>query len=378
MKRSSWLIVFGVGLRIAVAALTLHGDETFIFERPARFFENLPTIDTYYPPLAYVLFGFLSPIFFLSQFTGRWIVKMVFLIPDFLTLLGLRRLVHPSFHRRLDALWLLNPVTLYATYAQGQYDVVVASLLVWSLVVLEKGRKGISVSLWSVAIALKTYPVFVLPILAVMMSKWWMERMKYFFLGLVVPIAVGVLFWMISGTSVVTSYFPSVAHTSVECSLRPDAVVACANAILGILLYIAVLILSIRTPHTILPASTMFIGFSALFIANRAFLFQHFVALVPFLLLVTIERAYSRVIVWGWSLALILGYLYTWPLQWGMVAHWFPVASERLALREVVAPFVNYETIAFVMRVVARLVLVVTTLALLRKTLVSPDQPRRR
>lgn len=85
--------------------------------------------------------------------------------------------------------WLFNPVSLYATYLMGQFDIIPTSIVIFSLFVLYRqkkiwgmGSRTLAAILLGLGAAFKIYPVFLLVAL-VSLSESWRERIKLLIYG---------------------------------------------------------------------------------------------------------------------------------------------------------------------------------------------------
>ncbi len=86
-------------------------------------------------------------------------------------------------------LWLFNPVSLYAPYLMGQFDIIPASIVVFSLFVLYRQKRifnisseGVAAILLGLGAAFKIYPLFLLVALISLRSDWH-SRIKLLLYG---------------------------------------------------------------------------------------------------------------------------------------------------------------------------------------------------
>ena len=163
------LILSVLVLRLVIAAFFYHPDIKSQYYH-AAFFKTgiiniyeflqfnrtrLPYSDTFnYPPLTYIFLGSwqtLSSVIsgpglddWLSDWSDRHLynpdlffylllLKLPYFIADFLILKLLISLVSPPRRYPLALLWLFNPVSLYAIYAVGQFDIIPALMTVAAL-----------------------------------------------------------------------------------------------------------------------------------------------------------------------------------------------------------------------------------------------------
>jgi hypothetical protein len=81
-------------------------------------------------------------------------------------LIGLLVYKHVSGRKRWLALlaWLLNPVVILNGEMAGNYDMVVAVLIFSSILLLSKQRYFLSLTPFAISVALKLYPIILLPV----------------------------------------------------------------------------------------------------------------------------------------------------------------------------------------------------------------------
>ena len=191
------LILSVLVLRLVIAAFFYHPDIKSQYYH-AAFFKTgiiniyeflqfnrtrLPYSDTFnYPPLTYIFLGSwqtLSSVIsgpglddWLSDWSDRHLynpdlffylllLKLPYFIADFLILKLLISLVSPPRRYPLALLWLFNPVSLYAIYAVGQFDIIPALMTVAALTLAPVP----AAFLLGLAASFKTYPLLLIPFL---------------------------------------------------------------------------------------------------------------------------------------------------------------------------------------------------------------------
>jgi len=139
-----------------------------------------------YPPLAYltpaVFMKVLGPfypwqvfeqyVFDDSQTLGSpdmaglvFLLKLPYLIADFMILFLLLKLVSPQKRYLAAAVWLFNPVTLYATYLIGQFDIYLALFVTLSIYFASQNRPIFSALSLGLSAGFKPFPLFLLPLI---------------------------------------------------------------------------------------------------------------------------------------------------------------------------------------------------------------------
>lgn len=156
-----------------------------------------------YPPLAYFLFGVLfvpvkllagadfvswlgrgnEAVAAVSIFRYLFLMKLPIILAHLATGALLLRFLKDKEDRRLILLlWFFNPVSIYVIGLMGQFDVIPVMASVLALIVLGK-RPYLAALLLGLAAGIKTYPLLLLPFVAVLSSKKWQEQIKVFAVG---------------------------------------------------------------------------------------------------------------------------------------------------------------------------------------------------
>lgn len=195
-----WTLI-GLTLRLILMPFTVHSDLAATDFGAYLISQKGKIIDFYdyktnsvvfnYPPLAYLLPGAfmwaLSPLYDFSsnlEFTSGsenafrtsamyknlFLLKFPYLIFDFLLAYFLFLLFKEN-GERVFRLWMINPFTLYATFAMGQLDVM-PTLCVISAILLFREKRSILVPvLLGLGGAFKLFPLLFLPVFALLADK---------------------------------------------------------------------------------------------------------------------------------------------------------------------------------------------------------------
>lgn len=233
MKKSLWtILMIGIILRIILASITYHPDiqvfdlsgeilkrgnnltlydYLYSLDKDNVMVKNFPPQALNYPPAAYFLLGGTSSIFtsiippqihadFL--FNTRNILGNIYLnlhllmlkLPYFFFDLGCAFLLFkffddPKKKMLTITLWIFNPLTLYATFMMGQFDIIPTFFVILSLFLVKKGQdSGIKNILWAaiclgIGVAFKIYPIlFLIPLAS--LTRLWIDRFKIILVGL--------------------------------------------------------------------------------------------------------------------------------------------------------------------------------------------------
>jgi len=213
MKQLFPLIVLGLILRLALMPAYVHPDlkgfnfGAYLISQQGRLFtfydylSQLPPqhqlVVQYhpdlfiYPPLAYLtpalFMRLLSPLYnwqVLQQFIFdaakiiqspamvplAIVLKLPYLVPDFICLLLITRLVDQRHRFLAGLLWLFNPVNLYSTYLIGQFDIYLVTLVLLALYFAHRNQTVLAALSLGLAAAFKPFPLFLLPFVSTKQS----------------------------------------------------------------------------------------------------------------------------------------------------------------------------------------------------------------
>jgi len=220
-----WILI-GLAIRLILMPFTIHPDiraldfGAFLISQKAQFLtfydylstlsKASPLVNIYgldlfiYPPLAYLtpaLFMFiLSPFYnfsandvFLGDMTKifqtaeifkiAFLLKLPYLLFDFLVAFLLLKIFRTKGMQAFK-IWMLNPVTLYATFAIGQFDIIPVLLIVASILMTLKNKKWLAVIMLGIGGAYKLFPLLFLPIFVLLLDKNFWIRLKLLVVGL--------------------------------------------------------------------------------------------------------------------------------------------------------------------------------------------------
>jgi hypothetical protein len=181
--------------------------------------ENLPYRDTFnYLPLTYYTFGTIQAALkpFMPSDFSNWINDWSAVqnnyanLPYFLLILKTPYIILDIFiayllykiskSKLIFTIWLFNPLSFYLIYILGNFDILPVFLTLLSLYILKKSTNT-SLLLFGIAIALKLYPLLLLPFYILSISKNPIHIIKNCFIALipliltVIPFANNSYFW---------------------------------------------------------------------------------------------------------------------------------------------------------------------------------------
>lgn len=222
-----WILI-GLALRLIVIPLTVHPDiraidlGAYLISQKGEwltFYDYLSRLDPgnllvriygpdlfIYPPLAYLIPGvfmfFLGPLYDFSfnnlflldmeatyrtieLFKTLFLLKLPYLLFDFLLAFLLYQIFTKKKGETAFKLWMINPLTLYATFAIGQIDIFPTLMVVAALFFALRERKALSVLMLGIGGAFKLFPLFFLPIFALVLEKRFWRRLKLLIIGVI-------------------------------------------------------------------------------------------------------------------------------------------------------------------------------------------------
>lgn len=221
------LLLIGVGLRLVLAGVTVHPDllsisaGDFLLSQKGvlniyEYLDRLPAgeklVEVYgrtfftYPPLAYFTLGFfkllLSPFFSDSLYTrllggiaafsslgfnkDLLLLKLPYLLFDLLTAFLLFKIFEKDKRKAWLAffLWLFNPLSFYTSFMVGQFDIIPTFFVVLSLYLVLKNKNSLAALSLGLGVSLKMFPLFFLPILALIFGKSIWQKLKLGLIGI--------------------------------------------------------------------------------------------------------------------------------------------------------------------------------------------------
>lgn len=102
-------------------------------------------------------------------FSTLFLLKLPYLAFDIgagLLLLALVARARPEVIRRAWAFWMLSPIGIYATYLFGRYEAFPVALILAALLACERERPWSGALLLGLAVTMRTYPLLLIPVFA--------------------------------------------------------------------------------------------------------------------------------------------------------------------------------------------------------------------
>src|SRR3989344_5528881 len=223
VRKFWWLLLMGLLLRLVIAAVTYHPDvktpalsSAVVFNGSLNFYQDsskfsqteilddlpisylilLPghalgrvlvssNIENIFLNGADQLFGSVELMTYLIY------LKLPFIIFDLFLGLVLVAVVTANYQKKILTLWMFNPVTLWATAAVGQFDIIPAFFIVLSILLIKNNKLGWAAFSLGLGASIKIAPFFLLPLL-LWHAKHVKERVKLSFFALI-PYALSLI-----------------------------------------------------------------------------------------------------------------------------------------------------------------------------------------
>lgn len=110
-------------------------------------------------------------------FRHLFLFKLPYLVFDLLTAILIWRYFDGHRLQRIALLlWLFNPVTLYATYVFGRFEVISLFFLVWTALCLKQEKLLLASLMFGLALNSREINLIFLPAFVMVLSAYWIER----------------------------------------------------------------------------------------------------------------------------------------------------------------------------------------------------------
>lgn len=236
------LIFFGVLLRLVLMPVTLHPDlwghsfTAYFFAQEGIFniyehLANLPAehplvtnmgvTDIFiYPPLTYFTLGIfrvlVSPLSDSNFIPWLWsnmgsvyeypglywhlfLFKLPYLFVDLGAAYFFANLFNKPKRKKLAfALWMFNPLTLYATFMMGQLDILPTFFVILALYFVKKDKNQLALVSLGIGGAYKMYPLLLVPLAAFVLAEQFWPRVRLILIGFL-PFVLSILPFLGSG-----------------------------------------------------------------------------------------------------------------------------------------------------------------------------------
>lgn len=235
MKKAFWIIVIiGTALRVFLSLTTFHPDMQ-VFKLAGELVAAGNILNLYdftsssavfnYPPAIYLFHGIFTFLFQLlglsaiNQFhINLLLLKLPYLIFDLLTGIILFKLFDsPKKALWAFTLWIFNPISLYATYMMGQFDIIPTFFIILSIYLAVKGKLEWAALALGGGVAFKLFPIFlVIPL--VILGKSYPGRLKLLILA-ILPYVLSIIPYISSSSFRATALFANQSSKSLYAAI---------------------------------------------------------------------------------------------------------------------------------------------------------------
>lgn len=233
MKKIWIIILAALAIRIVLSLTTFHFDMK-VFDLAGKIVARGNIFDLYdfsfqdavlnYPPAIYLLHGIFRLLFNISGLSSitqfnidLFLIKLPYMFFDFavgylfLKLFSLKK-AHLAF-----ILWMFNPISLYATYMMGQFDIIPTFFIVLSIYFVTRGKLDFAALALGGGIAFKLSPVFlIVPLL--ILGRSFSEKIKLLTFSLM-PYFITVIPYIFSPSFRSTALFANQSSKSLYASI---------------------------------------------------------------------------------------------------------------------------------------------------------------
>ncbi len=222
MKKLMSILIFGVAVRIFLSFASFHPDIAALSAGGQNVADghilNLydyssDTLVLNYPPLVYWFFGLLN-----FLFNGNLsLLKLSYMLFDIPLGFLLIKAVDPKKAVLAFSLWMFNPISLYATYMMGQFDIIPTFFTILSFYFIAKNRLSWAALALGGGIAFKLYPIFLI-IPLIILANTFRSRIKLIILA-VLPYCISILPYIFSHSFRANALFASQSSKSLYATL---------------------------------------------------------------------------------------------------------------------------------------------------------------
>ncbi|KKQ52139.1 hypothetical protein A2865_03340 [Candidatus Woesebacteria bacterium RIFCSPHIGHO2_01_FULL_39_17] len=385
-----WWLVVGIVLRLILIPITFHPDlwghssvaYFFAYEGRLNIYDHLASLSTthplvrsmgvgdifIYPPLTYFTLGifrflvrpFADPNFMpmiwsevpkaLSFPTLHWhlfLFKFPYLFIDIAIAFIFAKFFGQEKRKLAFALWIINPLTLYATFMLGQIDILPTFFVILSLYFLKQKKYRASLISLGIGGAYKSFPLlFILPA-AFILGRTFKEKIKYILWGLI-PYFLTVAPYLASSTFRQMVLFSPKSTKMLFMGWN----VSGAEVIFPFIILLSFLYLHSYYAQNKLSVFSYEFLIMLLTLSITHYHPQWFLWLTPFLLIYLIKSnfKYSLLIISMFLTWLIITLFFEASLSYGLFSPIFPSLSQATSLSDVVNNYTNVFQIKSVVR----------------------------
>jgi len=377
-----WPLIVGVLIRMVLAPITYHRDLLghstagyfFAYEGVPNIYDHLLSLapdhplvknikidDIFiYPPLSYYTLGIfrlitkpfadpnfipwswgyrVDPYSYPGLFWQLTLFKFPYLFIDIACAFLLAGLFDDIKKKKAAfALWIFNPVTIYATFMVGQLDILPVFFTILSLYLINKKKLGWALVCLGIGAAYKTYPLLLIPPAAFVLGKTFWEKIRLSLLGFLPYLLVIAPFLNSKGFKSMVLFAPKETKM-----LYINWPVTASEAILPFILVLTTIYLIAYYSRKKINAGVYFISVLLLTLSVTHFHPQWFLWVTPFLIwqLVSDSFKYVGIVVTLFVSWLLITLFFEPSLSWGLFAPVWPDLNQAPGLTDILNKYTD-------------------------------------
>jgi hypothetical protein len=239
--------------------------------------------------------------------------KLPYLALDIACMFMIIRLVYdndPQKRLKVFKYWVLNPLVIFVLYVFARHDIIAITVTIIALLLAKYGRKYWSIIFLALGIAIRFFPIMILPFLIVFLSKKRRDYIILFSLGIAGLIAVEGFSYLYFGRSLVFTLL-NTQHFDYILSAKLDLVIH--DRIYIFIVAYALLLFSFI--HNKQKSFMLFLNYCGMvyimYVATSYFHPQYLLWSIPFLVLVFARK--NSLYYYHWAqMALLMVILIYW------------------------------------------------------------------
>lgn len=275
--------------------------------------------------------------------------KLPYLFIDFAMAYLLTKLFdNPKRKLQVFAIWMLNPVTLYATFMMGQFDILPALFSVWALYFAKKEKYSYAALALGIGGSYKLYPLFFVIPLAFMFGKTLKQKAKLIGIGIAPFIAFSLPFLSSPGFRQMVLFSPKS-----EKMLYMQFPVSGAEGLYPFIMGLMIFFLIAYYKRTKLQLADYFLGILLLTFSITHYHPQWFLWITPFLAYKLVQTDFKvglviSVFVLSW---LYIVFTFDPSLSYGLFNPLWPnLGDATVGLTDVISKFTDANMVRSVVR----------------------------
>src|SRR4030065_1745024 len=229
-----------------------------------------------------------------NVFTALTLFKLLYLIFDIVCMFLILRLSfdgEPENKLRVFKYWIFNPIIIFVLYIFARHDIIGVFVTLIALLLAKKDRKYWAIIVMGLAVALRFFPILILPVLVLYLVRTKKDYIMVSLAGVSGIAALEILFRYYFGTSVLLPLL-NAQHFEYLLAPRLDLVAGSHGSIFIFIAVYIVIILSFL--HIKKKSFDIILNYCAMiYLAYLGICFfhpQYMIWVVPFLIIIFVRR----------------------------------------------------------------------------------------